>query len=499
MKIMRHFSGQRAVYSFIFFLLTVVLLSGLSGCKDEENETIDLNKQVNKWIWETMNSYYYWNDHIPANVDNTLSPDVFFESLLYKYDPLTAPDGDRFSWIEKDWHTLVDYLNGVESSEIGFDYRLYLMSANNNSVIGQVAYVKKGTPAEAAGLKRGDWFYKVDGTMLTTSNYSDLLTVEDGSFELSLLTEVYNQQGDLIAFSEGTTLHIATLPSYAENPVYLDTIYSIGSSRIGYLVYHFFAPDEGDGSLSYDKALNQVFARFEQGHITDLVLDLRYNSGGWASSAVHLASMIVPGLSDTKLFSYYEFNDEWNEVYLKENGPDALKTFFTTYLKKDGSSIEPIHHVGDQINRVYILTGEYTASASEQVINGLKPYMDVYLIGETTYGKNVGSITLYEENNSKNTWGMQLIVAKYFNSNGESDFTAGFTPDYPVDDMGMPNVKPLGDISEALLQQAVSLISGQPVSTVQKRSQTNLLKLALPVSIRVERGLQLENRSLFYQ
>ncbi|MFN7328157.1 MAG: peptidase, partial [Bacteroidota bacterium] len=107
-------------------------------------------------------------------------------------------------------------------------------------------------------------------------------------------------------------------------------------------------------------------------------------------------------------------------------------------------------------NRVYILTGPRTASASELLINGLKPFMDVYLIGSTTFGKNVGSISIYQQNDPKNTWGMQPIVVKSFNSLDQSDYGNGFTPNQADADNGAQ--LPLGDTNERLLSLAISHI-----------------------------------------
>ncbi|MDD4010234.1 MAG: S41 family peptidase, partial [Fermentimonas sp.] len=111
--------------------------------------------------------------------------------------------------------------------------------------------------------------------------------------------------------------------------------------------------------------------------------------------------------------------------------------------------------------RLYVLTSGWTASASEFIINGLKPYMDVILIGETTYGKNVGSITLYEENDPKNKWGMQPIVVKFANSLGFSDFTAGFAPNYEVDEFENLYLYEFGDSNDPLLGTALSNITGK--------------------------------------
>jgi len=98
--------------------------------------------------------------------------------------------------------------------------------------------------------------------------------------------------------------------------------------------------------------------------------------------------------------------------------------------------------------------------------------MDVIIIGETTYGKNVGSITLFEEDEPNNKWGLQPIVVKYFNSKGESDFTAGFTPDYEVDEFADLYLYPFGDSNDPMLGKALSLITGTTRSTSVKAVHT---------------------------
>ncbi|MEJ0031335.1 MAG: hypothetical protein WDO15_13590 [Bacteroidota bacterium] len=127
-------------------------------------------------------------------------------------------------------------------------------------------------------------------------------------------------------------------------------------------------------------------------------------------------------------------------------------------------------------NRVYILTGSRTASASELIINGLKPFMDVYLVGGTTIGKNVGSITIYDENDPDNKWGMQPIVVKLFNSQGQSDYSNGFTPQIPDDDNSL-YLYPLGDPRETLLNKTITQITGivQPSREIKTEKAGELL------------------------
>ncbi|MFM7851365.1 MAG: S41 family peptidase, partial [Flammeovirgaceae bacterium] len=171
--------------------------------------------------------------------------------------------------------------------------------------------------------------------------------------------------------------------------------------------------------------------------ITDLVVDLRFNSGGAEAATVNLASLIGKGVDNTKVFAKRQYNANLTQQIL--NDPNYGAAFLSTKF------VNKTQNIGNMLRngRVYILTGPRTASASELLINGLKPYMDVYLIGSTTYGKNVGSISIYEQNDPKNTWGMQPIVVKSFNSLDQSNYSNGFTPNIKDDDNGV--LAPLGD------------------------------------------------------
>ena len=457
------------------------------------------NEYVNNWIMTNMSQYYYWNDQLPENTDKTLTPDNYFKSILYTYNPVTASDGDRFSWIESDYTLLISSLNGVVPNEIGFDMTLYYKDASQTDVIGQINYVKKGTPAASSGIKRGMFFDRVNGTVMTASNYRTLLNITTADVTIGFVEPIYDSNNRVTGYASTFQKTLQTVSNYSENPVYLDTVIVKNGHKIGYFVYNFFAPDGGNKSYSYDLAMNEVFGRFKTAGITDLILDLRYNSGGRTTSSQLLASEIVPDNSNTKLFTYYRYNLDYNAAYIKQYGAESLKTYFTTNVLKNDTVIGTVNNVGNQLGgKVYILTGPYTASASEQVINGLYPYMDVVLVGDTTYGKNVASVTFYDEGNTKkNKWGMQPIIAKYFNSLGKSDFTAGFAPDFVVTDGGV-NMKEFGDINEPLLNRALNDILGtQVLPIVQKRAETIQTDKLLSLPGKRIRGAQLDKMPFF--
>ncbi|WP_128544340.1 S41 family peptidase [Larkinella soli] len=398
------------------------------------------NQTVNEWILENMKEVYYWNDKIPSNPDLTLSPDAFFESILYSYDASVRPDGDRFSWIEEDGAALSASLSG-ETTTTGMEFTLYLRAQNSEEVIAQVLYVLPGSPADKAGLKRGDIIYQVNGQRLNRSNYSSLLF--DPTRFTFKLAQVSNQA--LVDTDETRTV---TATVFQEDPVLLDSVYTVNGRTVGYLVYNQFNPaPNGSNGDEYDQKVDAVFNEFKAKGVNELVLDLRYNPGGYTSSSANLASLIGKGIDNSKVY----FREEWNQTLtplLQQEYGDAF--FVQRFVTKS-------QNIGSSLNRVFVLTTGHTASASELVINGLRPYMTVTTIGETTYGKNVGSITITDDT-GRIKWGMQPIVFKSFNSLGQSDYSAGFKPDIEVEEP--INLLPLGDVREALLNEALFRITG---------------------------------------
>ncbi len=207
----------------------------------------------------------------------------------------------------------------------------------------------------------------------------------------------------------------------------------------------------------FDEALNDVFGNFQSAGVNELVLDLRYNPGGSVQTCIYLASMIT-GSNDGTVFS----KEQWNPklmAYWEENNPSRLTDRFTGFIA-GGTEINSLN-----LSRVYVLTSSRSASASELLINGLSPHIEVIHIGDQTRGKNVGSITVYDyidnegTKNPDHTYAMQPIVLKIANSENFSDYTDGLEPDITLKE-SFSNLGELGDPNEPLLQRALSEISG---------------------------------------
>lgn len=462
----------------LFIFLSV--LATLTGCFSDVKEEMEANQYVNQWIHEYMSALYYWNDELPAYKSSYANPQVYFETLIN--------EEDRFSAIFDDYQEIMNKLNGVTTSDVGFEFELFRESSANSNVIGVVVYIKPGTTASAMGVKRGDLFRKINGKQITVNNYRELInTFYDTSGKVTVTFTEYNGY----AFNDQSPSSITKTLNYKEDPVYLDTVYTIQNKKIGYLVYNFFTTDSGDKTMQYDLEMNNALGRFNQANITDLVIDLRYNSGGMVTSAIHMASMLVPNLTTNKVLTYTDYNQNYtdyfnsNEFKQQYDVNPFIDNFATAIeVEKPAKHSYPIQNAGDRLQHIYFLTGRSTASASEMVINGLKPYINCVLIGDTTVGKNVGSTLVYdEENTKKNRWAMMPIILKYFNKDHQSDFTDGFVPDFlTADDYNHS----LGDTREALLAKAISQITGvqQGVSKVK----------GLPIAGSANAGLWLKKR-----
>jgi carboxyl-terminal processing protease len=419
----------------------IVLLMSLTwvACKEDEPAPFNPNDEINAWIYEVMDEVYYWTDQLPSesSTNDRLDPVPYFNSLTV--------NEDRFSVIYEDYQELLNTLDGI-SKQAGYDFQLFQIE--NGDIIAQIRYVIKESPADLAGLQRGDVIISINNQVMNPDNYLQILdqTSEQHTIKYRRFIDTSGAFEELEATLDAVVL--------AENPNRLDTVYTIGDHKIGYFFYTQFNPGV-NSSMSYDVEMDDIFNRFKSEGITDLVLDLRYNRGGAISSATNLASLIAPNVTSENVF----YENRWNDLYQNyisnlENGDDILR----------GKFIEKGANVGSQLagSKLYVLVGRQTASASELVINGLMPYMDVELIGYTTVGKNVGSIPIEDDEDPENEYGLLPIVLKTFNSAGNSDYDQGFTPfgDRFIDEY-QRFWYPLGDSRDALISKAIELITGE--------------------------------------
>lgn len=431
---------------FLIILLVIFLSQSVVKCSDDFDDNISYGS-INNFIWKGLNLYYFWLSDSPDLSDVRFSSNNDYENFIASFDSPEAifdhlkvdPSIDRYSVLFSNYTELEQILNGNQKSN-GVDYELRLKQGSSTELFGWVRYIQPNSDASTKNIQRGSIFYAVNGISLNTSNYLNLLNQENYILNLA-------QFNNGAITPNGNSVNL-TKTNYSENPVYLKKVFLRGNKKIGYLMYNGFFG-------SYETELNNAFGYFQSEGITHLVLDLRYNSGGSVNTATRLASMIT-GQFNNQIFA----KQQWN--YKIENfirNPEQLINRFTNKLANGNN----INHLN--LNKVYVLTTKRTASASELVINGLAPYIEVVQIGDVTAGKNVGSITLYDsptfrkENvNPSHKYAMQPIVLKIANSNNFSAYTNGLTPSISqLEDIG--NLGVLGEITDPLLNATLNYIN----------------------------------------
>ncbi len=475
-------------------VILLAVIFSFSNCTKNERETLPLYVEINDFVWKGMNTYYLWQDEIADLDDQRFSsdeglfsyletyenPGFLFESL--KHQPEIV---DKWSWIVNDYLELEAYFNGIRKTS-GAKIKLYLTNEQSTDVYGIVTYVIPNSDAANKPIARGNVFNSVNGTKLNTSNYNSLLN-SNSSFTLNLGTYSFNTSTQTVVIQPTGVSVTLNSGEYAENPVHKQTTFTIDGHKIGYLMYNSF-------TSNYNQDLNNAFAYLKNEGVTDLILDLRYNGGGSVQTASYMSSMIT-GQFEGAILTQEKWNSKW-QSWLQENHPEWLVNYFTNSML-DGTIINNLN-----LSKVVILTTDNSASASELVINALKPYIDVITIGTTTHGKYVASITLYDSDNfSKENvnpdhlWAMQPIVLKEVNSIGEYK-PDGFAPDILVkEDFG--NMGVLGTDTERLTARAIQYITTGTKTSTSEKILGDSFKNRIPNLNRFENEMYIEKAHPF--
>jgi C-terminal processing protease CtpA/Prc len=439
--------------------LTILFL--LPACEKENNGS-DLPKDIlilNNWIWEGMNEIYLWEEYIPnLNWREEPDPEAFFYKLLY--------EEDRNSWIVDDYEELAAMFDGVETTT-GMSARPYIYTGSQ--WVGFVQYVTPGSPAADSGIARGDIIYTIDGNTLSEANYYDLFYQTNATFGFA------DWDGSqLVPNDREVTL---TAIEFNQNPVVHDEVINYQGYDIGYLVYTQFTMGQQNEWLT---ELNRVLEEFKTAGVSDVVVDLRYNPGGNLDLSAYIAASLAPEatMQENEVFVDLVWNDlydnYWREADLDEDGQADGAESWQLRIRMPQSDLNL------NLPRVYFLTTSATASASESLMVGLYPYMDVVQIGTATYGKCYGSTTVDDwEEPKRHNWAMQPLIVKYSNAEGYTDFQNGIAPDYEVVEYPV-QAKPFGSLEDPFLAKALEEISG--VSPLVKKSLAPGMELkSLPV------------------
>ena len=419
--------------------------------ENKKEEAPVVTQKINEFIYMVMDDIYLWYKNMP-DIDIRYETDskAYFDKLLYHED--------KWSFITDDVEALEESFEGVETT---FGYSLaFGRFSNTGTIFAVVEFVYPNTPAAEAGIERGDFIVLMNGKDLTDTNYTDLLYA--GSLTISL--GIQGEKG----ISVDPNPVSMTARKLNLDPVLLTKVIEHEGHKIGYLFYAQYI-------ARFNPSLDNAFRYFQEQQITDLVVDLRYNPGGGIDAAQYLCSSVAPvnEVNSNSTLVTYQWNDKYQRYWESKNITSQLEvTFVDTTAVKLG------------LNKMVVLTGMGTASASELTITGLKPYMEIITVGDTTYGKYTGSVTFKPEDFLKDergngyydkpadyknfdNWGLQPIVLRYANSREETDFKDGFAPDILIWDDLRAGI-PLGDKQEPLLKAAIEEITGTEIMALKK-------------------------------
>lgn len=381
-------------------LVTLIVISiFLVNCQEDDDLT-DNDRALTELNW-IMQNLYYWNAYVP-----NVKP-LSYKSPMELMDALTYKTLDKWSYVTTK-QELISYYDEGEFTGFGFG------SSFDSQGNLWISFVFKNSPLYTYGVERGWRIAAIDGTTPTPDNYGTLIGAAQTGVEKRFTFIKPNNEIVETSFTKSVL---------KMNTVLFDSIYTSGNTKIGYIVLKGFITPTRD-------ELDAVFDEFQSKGVNSLILDLRYNGGGSVDVAHRLANQICGSKANGELFLKQEHN---------QNSDSLNKEL---YLEAVENTLV--------LNNLVVIATDATASASELIISGLKPHMNVTVVGDKTYGKPVGMYSLiYPQFN----WAFVPICFRFVNSQGFSDYYGGIPADIEADD----NIRvPFGSITESSLSTALN-------------------------------------------
>ena len=420
-----------------FFAIAFISLA-LSSCaekvnpidngKDEPTPEPTVTKpsreiqQADQFAIDFLGSYYLWSEQVAKDLvrldpDTCKTPISVVKKIRYRN---AGKEVDHWTMMTDDLASMTSSVQGLGLS-YGYGLEARWKDQTHTGLVFIVQYVNKGKPADKAGLKRGDVIWTINGQEIVyQTNYQEM--AREAFDSQSITMEVGPGPSKLTSVS-------MTANKDWEDPVIVNKTFDIDGKKVGYLFYGAFDQDSGT-------TLPDVFRKFKEDGISELIIDLRYNGGGYTSTECELASMIAPPTNV------------------------AAKDVFQT------GEIINISDANPGISKLYAIVTGGSASASEGLIVGLGPYMDIKLIGERTYGKYCAGIMWSPENlytkestfdySKIKKWGMYVMISMFADKNGKN---AAQPDGIPVNIEAQDDVQDgyqLGDENETMLKEALT-------------------------------------------
>ncbi len=384
--------------------------------------------EENTWIYNQMKNIYLWEDKMPEekDTDKNLNPEDYFYTLTNN-----SKQTDWVSYIKMNKSDIFDFWDGNMNS-FGFKYRKIIEP--NQEIKLAVSIVFQNSPAQKGNLWRGDIITKINGNVLTEKNLENLLNIPNVEFTV-------------IDTDNTTKLLKIDKTKFLISPIQDKAFFEQGKNKIAYFVYSQFL-------TSAEPELRALIGGYKAIGVNELILDLRFNPGGVTPNAEVLASLLVKNLVPKSTMYTSSWNKTQTELIMKKEGASAGIRGWTSETNNIGN-----------LNRIFILTSKTSASSSEMIINCLRPFMEVIVIGDNTFGKNLINIIITDET-GKFPFAIMPAFSQMYNAKGESNYGTkdGFTPNYKIEDNVIPFF-PLGNPNETLLKKALSLINNETGET----------------------------------
>jgi len=389
-------------------ILLIIFFSVFTSCKKDPVITEVTPAMARDTLYYIMKQWYYWYDKMPSvTKENYEDPYLLLEALRYK-------TYDRWSFVA-DYD---EFLAEIEGTFVGHGFRIGVDKDQN----ARIAMIFNKSPLYSEGVRRG-WIVK----KINDVDIAPILIAGDGTAYSNLIGPATAGVTNTFLFQrpDGSEVTISsTKKSFTINSVIMYDTLHLSTGITGHMVLESFinpTPDE----------LKTAFAFFQSCNVTSFILDLRYNTGGFLSGAQSLASYLAGNNLASQVFAKLQYNN-------KNQNSNYSFTYKTTSY-------------GLNLPKVIVITTRSTASASEAVINGLRSFLDVICIGDTTNGKPTGM----------NGWPCAKkyyfwpVTFKIVNASDEGDYFDGFAPDQlATDDI----THDFNDRNERCLKQAISYL-----------------------------------------
>lgn len=494
-----------------------IIFTGLSACKKsdsdveptepttEEPTSSDRANLTKDSIFYYAKEVYLWNESLPtyevfqprsitAATDLLSYEAELFKITRYGTNPETSrpyeynggtPAYPKYSYIsdlnDKNPVAVIAPKGSVNTDGDGYDLGIYSFSAfgTDNNYKLYIKAVYPGSSAAEKGLTRGAEVTTIDGKRIGTNFQSEKNLIND-------LLDNSIPSANLKGLKVDGTAFDVTLnrTSYTSSPVYKNKVFNVNGKKVGYIhLGRFSRLTNPEGNNPSDANLDPVFANFASEGLTDLIVDLRYNGGGYVSTAEHLINLIAPSsatgvmykevynktLQDinrsTSILKNQPLTDASGNVRFDTNGKILTYANVDYTVAGNTANFKKVGGLTGIKNVVFIVTGN-TASASELTINALKPFVNVKLVGTTTYGKPVGFFPVTIENR----YDVYFSMFETLNSKDEGKYYAGMKPD--VNDEQDDAKRDFDDAQERYIAIALNLLA--PSATTNANAKASM-------------------------